>query len=295
MPELKLIAKLLLDKSGFDRNLKDASVSTNKLSSGSLGRGFAGAAASALVALIVSAGKAAIDSGKEIDKMATSLDITAKEAQRLRLAEMLGIPSDDVKLLSYSDEELAKLRVADRIFISLKESAKVVAGKLFTGPGGTLGILSWIGRKIGISDRPPNIESNASRAAREANMAEQEEILKLEKEAAALDRQAMLAKMTEGQRFNELLKERRVLQQNLIGTDPDDIGTLMMKKRLSEVNLAIAQKGGHDLSSPFKSPLPGAFVGGFNPTANIGRDALAELRKVLKELQRGITVRDVLP
>jgi len=300
MPELKLIAKLDLDKRNFDRGVNQASDGAGKFGdafSKKIGKGFTGGA---VAATLLSVGQQAIESASGVEELARMLKITTEEAHRLQLEEKLGSGVGSGSIL-FNDRDLENLRVVERIFIKVKDMAVTAAAKVAFFAS-TWGFIVSLAKATGfVSSEPTRGESERDRrlrevqAAAEAHRQEQEEILKLEKESATLDRQTRLAKMTEGQRFNELLKERRVLQQNLIGTDPDDIGTLMMKKRLSEVNLAIAQKGGHDLSSPFKSPLPGAFVGGFNPTANIGRDALAELRKVLKELQRGITVRDVLP
>jgi hypothetical protein len=216
--------------------------------------------------------------------------------------------------LLFSDAEIARLKRADDLMTKLGNNAKVLfanlVGQLSTLKG-NMGVLnplvgmlmpdSDIKNKSSIPDGPTmEVSEEASNAAK-AHMKEQDEILKLEEETAKIESRNRFNKLSESEKLNELLKERLTLQENLIDTDPDDIGTAMMRKRLAEVNGEIlgAEKKKGDAFSIGESSIGrvGAFTGAassaaFNASSGQAQlSALIELQRILST--KGIIVKDV--
>jgi hypothetical protein len=216
--------------------------------------------------------------------------------------------------LLFSDDEIARLKRADDLMTKLGNNAKVLfanlVGQLSTLKG-NMGVLnplvgmlmpdSDIKNKSSIPDGPTMEVSEESSNAAKAHMKEQDEILKLEEETAKIESRNRFNKLSESEKLNELLKERLTLQENLIDTDPDDIGTAMMRKRLAEVNGEIlgAEKKKGDAFSIGESSIGrvGAFTGAassaaFNASSGQAQlSALIELQRILST--KGIIVKDV--
>lgn len=152
-------------------------------------------------------------------------------------------------VLFFSDDEIGSLKEADDLLTKLGNTAKVAFAKIALGSTQVskfmaLGPAALIGGETNkprvAIDETGILQNQADREqAAKIHMAEQDELLKIQADANRIFEQNRVAKLSTEERMNELLKEQKTLRENLIGTEEDEIGTQMMRKRLAEVEAGI--------------------------------------------------------
>lgn len=295
---LELLAKITLNKTQFDAQLDSASKVADKFGRNvtkKIGQAFA-------VTAIINFTREVIETGKEIDKLADKIGTTAESAQRIRLREMLGGDIGKGQLLM-SDRDLENLRVADRLYIKIRESVKAVAARAaFTIAGANNPIASVIQGGIALAKKTGIVPSDAptlqqEERARQAHMATQDRILQLEKEAAELNARTVDERLTDEERLNRSLKKRLELQAALkaVGVLSEE-GEAILKKKLAEVELSIVQQQKARTGMRAESGgVPGVFVGAAANANAVRAQAITNtlLKDILKMTKQGITVKDV--
>lgn len=152
-------------------------------------------------------------------------------------------------VLFFSDDEIGSLKDADDLLTKLGNTAKVAFAKIALGSAqvskfmalGPAALLGGETAKPRVAiDETGILQRQAEREqAAKIHMAEQDDLLKIQADANRIFEQNRVAKLSTEERMNELLKEQKTLRENLIGTEEDEIGTQMMRKRLAEVEAGI--------------------------------------------------------
>ena len=152
-------------------------------------------------------------------------------------------------VLFFSDDEIGSLKEADDLLTKLGNTAKVAFSKIALGSAQVakfiaLGPAALIGGETNkprvAIDETGILQNQADREqAAKIHMAEQDDLLKIQADANRIFEQNRVAKLSTEERMNELLEEQKTLRENLIGTEEDEIGTQMMRKRLAEVEAGI--------------------------------------------------------
>jgi hypothetical protein len=254
------------------------------------------------------------DTGLNAEQATAMVDLFGKGAGRM--VNVLGdLKNAKSGALFFSDNDIQSLKDADDLLTKIGKTAKVAFSKvaLFsTSLKGAsfmsnplLGALDIGGagkKKNATIDETGILERQAAAgAAAKVHMAEQDDLLKIQADANRIFEQNRVAKLTTEERMNELLKEQKTLRENLIGTEEDEIGTQMMRKRLAEVEAGIISgeklktpKGAFKINETAMGRI-GAFTGAAASAALPPGQAqqLQQLQKIYDAMViRGIVVRD---
>ena len=204
--------------------------------------------------------------------------------------------------LFFSDNDIESLKQADDFMTKIGNTAKVAFSKIalfatslrgasavsnpllaLVGAGGTKGAKGAGVNEAGILEAQAEAE-----AAAKIHMAEQDDLLKIQADANRIFEQNRIARLTTEERMNELLKEQKTLRENLLGTEEDEIGTQMMRKRLAEVESGIlrGEKKTEKGASPLKDSLTsvGNFLGA-NPNSGQMKE-FSEMNRKLDAIVR---------
>ena len=204
--------------------------------------------------------------------------------------------------LFFSDNDIESLKQADDFMTKIGNTAKVAFSKIalfatslrgasavsnpllaLIGAGGTKSTKGAGVNEAGILEAQAEAE-----AAAKIHMAEQDDLLKIQADANRIFEQNRIAKLTTEERMNELLKEQKTLRENLMGTEEDQIGTQMMRKRLAEVESGIlrGEKKTEKGASPLKDSLTsvGNFLGA-NPNSGQMKE-FSEMNRKLDAIVR---------
>ena len=204
--------------------------------------------------------------------------------------------------LFFSDNDIESLKQADDFMTKIGNTAKVAFSKIalfatslrgastvsnpllaLIGAGGTKGAKGAGVNEAGILEAQAEAE-----AAAKIHMAEQDDLLKIQADANRIFEQNRIARLTTEERMNELLKEQKTLRENLLGTEEDEIGTQMMRKRLAEVESGIlrGEKKTEKGASPLKDSLTsvGNFLGA-NPNSGQMKE-FSEMNRKLDAIVR---------
>jgi len=307
MPLLSLIARLGLDKTGFDAGLDGAVKSADRFSnqfSRKIGNAFGAAAVIAGAHKIGQIMREiATDSSKANDQFAT----IGKQ-----------ISPDDVALLKeyvrHWDEFGTKLKFigatigkgvagfhesAAGTLDNIRDYGKLIIDFLNPFSGKRSGDLKdeWnmIGTRQQLSafgpnllERDPNEFENAKKLNREIalndarrHMAIQDEILKIEKETNDLNEKTRVSKLTTAQRIKELTEQAGAIG----GTEGDGLDAITRRNRLALINSELANLTGKRGQSSIASTELGR-IGAFQGTspassiAQVGRQQISELQRI---------------
>jgi hypothetical protein len=312
MALLSLIARLTLDKTGFDSGLKGAENSASSFGtsfSKKLGKAFTGGA---VAAALMSLARGAIDAAEEVDTLAQKLNVTHETAQKLRLEDKLKSGAGPGNLF-FNDHDIKNLTVADRLWTKIYENAKVLIGKAFGLTGyipGTIGSLVKFAGQQGIVSSAPPSDRPASEVFLEGKKKQAEavgtlfELEKAQQEQTLKNNYAML---TDAQKLNGLLADRADLTSYIQGIERK-IGprTFDEEMDLQAAKLALARTQADIIGKKSEIPSPlrndagsiGAFSGGLSAQSSItglSRQTVFELQK-LNDLLRtnGIKIKDVV-
>lgn len=300
MATLSLLAKLSLDKTGFDSGLASANKLVTKFGTDmqkQIGRAFGAAA-------FIAFARGVVETGKEIDELAAKLRVTGEEAQKIRLKEKLGGDVGRGNLLM-SDEDLETLRVADRLFIKLRATAEAAFIKFQRLPffgGGVVGLVENIAKLTGfVSGKPPEGPPGPVQGPPSDPFLKRQELIKrLSDEADAIQDKTRFNALTKEKQINELIKERQRLLKRIAS---DEFAQGKDPEGRARVGLRFAQIGAElqDLQRKDKPNLgdnvrvsggaPGIFVGGLRGGVGGG---VARTDQLLTQIQRTLAVRGIV-
>lgn len=268
MPILSLLAKLGLDKTGFDTGMDNASKQVNKFG-GDIKRQIAGGFT---IAALASVARHAMESAHKFTQMAKELNITTDQAQQLtaeadRTGQSISDLTKDADKLNetlarigggevlFSREQIEELERARQVIGGFKNAVGQEMANLIENPGLLLKRMVYplLGTDTGDPERTEltgRQEAFLEKDAAKKRKTEHQEIERLEmiKRAAAIQKQAddateknRLAALSDEERMNELVQEREKIFQR-IATNAEERAQKELDLRKNEADLMSLSK-----------------------------------------------------